>query len=65
MVMCRFNDNLPAAARFSTPYGCVCYPDDCEQDLCIQHIIKWGIIGSDWKLTIEYLPLLLIQHGWR
>jgi hypothetical protein len=41
--VCRFGDGLPAVARFRTPYGCICYPDDREQNLCGQHILRWGI----------------------
>ena len=52
--MCRFGDGSLAVARFATPRGCVCYPDDREQDLCYQHVIKWGIIG-DAKVLIDYM----------
>lgn len=43
MPMCRHNDGMEAVARFSTPNGCACFPDDREQDLCMQHIVKWGM----------------------
>ena len=46
MPQCRFEDGSPAVARLSTPRGCVCFPEDREQDLCAQHIVKWGIFGD-------------------
>jgi len=53
--MCRFRDKSPAKARYKTPQGCVCFPEDREQDLCEQHIIKWGIIDCDGvELLKEY-----------
>jgi hypothetical protein len=36
---CRFGDG-EAAAHVSVPGGCVCYPDDREQDLCLQHLSR-------------------------
>jgi hypothetical protein len=48
-----------AVARFKTPNGCVCYPDDREQDLCAQHIIKWGVIGES-ELMQVYIPELAV-----
>ena len=51
--MCRFNDGMPAKARFSTPKGCVCFPDDRYQDLCEQHIIKWGVIDDEGVMQIK------------
>ena len=59
---CRFNDGLPAVARFSTPTGCVCYPDDREQDLCGQHVIKGGM-GDDATIIKIYFPNLARQLG--
>ncbi len=50
---CRFGDG-PAAARFRTPQGCVCFPDDREQDLCMQHIIKDGTLGDKVEMIEDY-----------
>ena len=50
---CRHDHNVLAVARFSVDEGCVCFPEDREQDLCAQHIVKWGIIGN-WSLLKVY-----------
>ena len=50
---CRHGDG-PAVARFRTPNGCVCFPDDREQDLCPQHIVKDGTIGPGVKMIADY-----------
>ena len=55
-VPCRFGDHSPAVGRYKTPEGCVCYPDDREQDLCAQHIIKDGMIGERVELILVYQP---------
>lgn len=44
----------PAVARFKTPQGCVCFPDDREQDLCMQHIVKDGTIGDGVEMIEDY-----------
>ena len=54
MPLCRFNDGMEAVARFKTPQGCVCYPDDREQDLCMQHVIKDGMIGPGVEIITDY-----------
>lgn len=53
MPKCRHCDDH-AVARYKTPQGCVCFPDDREQDLCMQHIIKDGMIGDDVEMIIDY-----------
>lgn len=45
---------MEAVARFKTPQGCVCYPDDREQDLCMQHVIKDGMIGPGVEIITDY-----------
>ncbi len=55
-VPCRFGDGNLAVARYETPQGCVCFPDDRLQDLCGQHVIKDGMIGNDVRLIIIYNP---------
>jgi len=35
--LCRFGDGYTAVARYRFSDGCVCFPDDKEQDLCAQH----------------------------
>jgi hypothetical protein len=44
----------PAVARFKTPQGCVCFPEDREQDLCMQHIIKDGMLGEGVEVVADY-----------
>mgnify|MGYP001381459444 CR=1 FL=1 len=36
---CKFGDG-EAIARFSLPGGCLVYPEDTEQDLCIHHALR-------------------------
>lgn len=64
-VPCRFSENTPqhtspAVARYALSHGCVCFPEDREQDLCLQHAHDCGFLGTvepikiyslaDWKL---------------
>ncbi len=42
-----------AVGRYSTPQGCVCYREDKEQDLCVQHAITAEPLGS-FKLIVIY-----------
>jgi hypothetical protein len=53
MPSCRHCDS-PAVARFKTPNGCVCFPEDREQDLCMQHIIKDGMLGKGVEVIADY-----------
>lgn len=36
---CRFH-NTPAVAVFRMPGGCTCFPEDTEQALCMQHVVR-------------------------
>lgn len=36
----------PAVAVFSMPRGCTCYPDDREQALCMQHVVRANPTGE-------------------
>jgi hypothetical protein len=40
VIDCRFAPECqaPSAARVSVPGGCICFPADREQELCLQHI---------------------------
>lgn len=49
---CRFCGR-PAIARFYLSRGCVCYPDDREQDLCLHHAVRATPIGS-FELIWDY-----------
>lgn len=60
--LCRHGDGLLAVARFAMSEGCVCFPDDREQDLCAQHIVKWGIVGES-SVTQIYIPQLAERLG--
>jgi hypothetical protein len=42
---CRFNDS-EAVAVFAMSEGCVCFPDDREQALCMQHIVRATPLGE-------------------
>lgn len=46
VVRCRFGDGFRAAVRVSLSDGCLCYPDDREQDLCIQHLDRANPLGE-------------------
>lgn len=60
--LCRHGDGDRAVARFSTPQGCACFPEDREQDLCAQHIVKWGVHECDAVLAV-YIPELAERLG--
>ena len=53
--MCRFPHDppVPAVVRVSMDRGCVCYPDDREQDLCVQHDYKSEPLGT-YEVIREY-----------
>lgn len=53
LVPCRFGDNMHAVGHYITPNGCACFPEDKEQDLCGQHVIKGGM-NEGYDLTIVY-----------
>lgn len=42
---CRFC-GAAAVAVFALPRGCICYPDDREQALCPQHVIRATPLGG-------------------
>lgn len=42
---CRFC-GTPAVAVFSLDEGCACFPDDREQALCMQHIVRASPLGE-------------------
>lgn len=42
---CRFCDS-PAVAVFRLDAGCACHPNDREQALCEQHVVKATPIGD-------------------
>lgn len=54
MADCRFCGS-PAVAVFSVPDGCSCYPDDREQALCMQHVVKRNPLGE--MILIEDLTV--------
>lgn len=49
---CRFC-GMPSIARYAMDEGCICYPDDREQDLCMQHENRATPLGS-MELMINY-----------
>lgn len=42
---CRFCSS-PAVAIFTMTEGCLCYPDDRQQALCMQHILRATPLGT-------------------
>jgi hypothetical protein len=42
---CRFCDSKPVAV-FAFDSGCVCYPEDRRQALCMQHVVRATPLGS-------------------
>jgi hypothetical protein len=51
---CRFGCG-PAIARYAMDRGCVCFPDDREQDLCAQHVVRATPLGG-MELIEAYFP---------
>jgi hypothetical protein len=49
---CRFCGQ-PALGRFTMSAGCVCKPDDREQDLCLHHTMRANPLGS-MQLIADY-----------
>lgn len=50
---CRFCGE-PAVAVFRLPGGCVCFPDDREQALCPQHILRaTPLAGMELMITLK------------
>ena len=49
---CRFC-SAKALGRFALDKGCLCYPDDREQDLCQQHVVRATPLGS-MELLVDY-----------
>ncbi|GEM_PF-1724105 len=56
-VPCRFGCGDIAVGHFSTPNGCVCFPDDVEQDLCVQHALTAEPHGAFTLVTIYHIGL--------
>jgi hypothetical protein len=61
---CRFCGDV-AAARYALSAGCLCYPDDREQDLCVQHIIRASPRGSMQLVRILEPRLFWLAAGAR
>ena len=59
-IPCRFAPQCSdsAVGRYDTPEGCVCLPEDREQDLCVQHAITAEPLGP-FQLKLIYQPSLL------
>ena len=61
VVPCRFSVDRccsgVAVGRYATPNGCVCYREDTEQDLCVQHAITAEPLGP-FRLIVIYQPEL-------
>jgi hypothetical protein len=43
---CRFC-NAPAIVVITLSKGCICYPDDREQALCAQHLVRATPLGDE------------------
>lgn len=59
--LCRFECGW-AIARYAMDAGCVCFPDDREQDLCAQHIVRSTPLGS-MTLIRKYVPAHPLFEG--
>ena len=51
MTDCRFRSTAPAhddpaVIRVALDEGCICFPDDREQDLCAQHAVRATPLGN-------------------
>lgn len=49
MIPCRFAEkgcDMPAVVQVGMDLGCVCFPDDQIQDLCVHHEMKSTPLGS-------------------
>jgi len=53
-VPCRHDDGTHAVGRYKTPEGCICFPNDREQDLCGQHVMRDGMNGDNVELILVY-----------
>jgi hypothetical protein len=60
-VKCRFC-SASAIAKYAMDRGCVCFPDDREQALCAQHIIRATPLGS-MELLEDYTLEKVIERG--
>jgi hypothetical protein len=47
----------PAAAVFALPQGCVVYPDDREQALCVHHALRATPLGDEGMTLVRDLSL--------
>lgn len=54
MPSCRFGDSYPAVLRIRLSAGCIGYPDDREQDVCLHHAMRVTPIG--WVQGIHAYP---------
>jgi hypothetical protein len=56
IVPCRFcGEGSSAVGKYAMPEGCFCYPNDREQALCAQHVIRATPIGA-MELVVIYQP---------
>ena len=53
LVPCRFGCEY-AIARFALPNGCFCYPDEREQDLCAQHVVRTSFTSDGMHVVHVY-----------
>jgi hypothetical protein len=60
---CRFCGD-PAVAVFALDRGCLCYPEDREQALCMQHVVRASPAGS-MLLTADLTRDGLFTRWWQ
>lgn len=57
MAKCRFDHDDEAVARVTLTEGCLVYPDDREQLLCLQHLHSMTAMGDvvnvEWLVPFE------------
>lgn len=66
MTYCRFKDlndrhTDPVVVRVALSEGCLCFPNDKEQDLCAYHFDKATPLG-DMRIVEDY-RLLFLSHS--
>lgn len=60
---CRFGCGDPVYGIFMMDRGCICYPNDRIQALCLQHAMKSEPIGEMEMIEIETTTTEDINSG--
>jgi hypothetical protein len=60
---CRFGDG-EAIYRVAVPDGCLCYPDDREQDLCLHHYHRFAQVNAKPMRLLYCYIAPRPEHAW-